>query len=290
MNEWRPMGQTDEDAAVLVEHVPLWAAASVASWLREVLRPQIVGVSNFGGASWVGQFDRRMRLYDPIAPLFEQMDFRPFLDRLIQRDLDISFLDFLVYKLHELGGWAGGKSYSGSSLERMPEVLEHLFWESGVAWKVGTRGEFAGLERRVPEGVQVAAESVMNGSNHAGDILSEAWHAAFGVAPDASKAYGLAIKAVETAAKPEVSPKDDVATLGKMCGVLRDQKWGLSLARQDDDGLILREMVSALWTGQSGRHGSDGPLATPTQEQAETAVMLAVPLVHWFSSGAAARR
>lgn len=129
----------------------------------------------------------------------------------------------------------------------------------------------------------------MNDSDHAGEVLTGAWRAAFGVSPDPSKAYGLAIKAVETAAKPQVSPKDDVATLGKMRGVLRDQKWGLPLAQQDDEGLILREMVSALWTGQTDRHGSDGPLVTPTQEQAETAIMLAVPLVHWFSSGAASR-
>ncbi|MCA5893411.1 hypothetical protein LEP48_08610 [Isoptericola sp. NEAU-Y5] len=168
-------------------------------------------------------------------------------------------------------------------------VLDDYMRDCGMAWKVGTRRGFAGLERRVPEGVQIAAEAVMNDSDHAGEVLTGAWRAAFGVSPDPSKAYGLAIKAVETAAKPQVSPKDDVATLGKMRGVLRDQKWGLPLAQQDDEGLILREMVSALWTGQTDRHGSDGPLVTPTQEQAETAIMLAVPLVHWFSSGAASR-
>ena len=50
-------------------------------------------------------------------------------------------------------------------------------------------------------------------------------------------------------------------------------------------------MMRALWAGQTDRHGGDSdPALVITQEVAETAVLLAVPLVQWFTSGAVARR
>ena len=46
-------------------------------------------------------------------------------------------------------------------------------------------------------------------------------------------------------------------------------------------------MLKTLWSGQTDRHGGDHELVNETlisQESAEAAVMLAVPLVRWFSS------
>ncbi len=149
----------------------------------------------------------------------------------------------------------------------------------------------------MPLGVQEATEQTISTSGHAGQRLSEAWHAAFGMSPDPSKAYSLAIKAVEDAAKHEVTPKDDLATLGKMNNVLRDQGWTLPLQRDDpkfSSTEVIQAMSRALWAGQVDRHGgTDTPNTAPvkiTQEAAETAVMLAVTLVQWFTSKAAARR
>ncbi|WP_419703755.1 hypothetical protein [Promicromonospora sp. NFX87] len=192
----------------------------------------------------------------------------------------IPFVDYLVSIIPDSDG------YSAVSLE---ELLEF----NGSAWKVGTREGYPGLERRVPLGVQEAAEHVMANASHAGDILSEAWHAAFGVNPDPSKAYDRALKAVEAAMKQQVSPNDSMATLTKMRNVVRDQKdWTLPFDGQDKvtpNSAVLIGMLNMLIAGQVGRHAHDGPLPVPTQEAAEAAVMLSVPLVQWFSSGAAAR-
>lgn len=160
-------------------------------------------------------------------------------------------------------------------------------------WKVGIRDGVAGLERRVPEGVQIAAEAVMATSGHAGTLLSEAWHAAFGVGPNPETAHRKAVLAVEAAAIPVVISTDKNATLGKVFTAMRDQaNWRLGIAKQHADypiDKVLLGMVQMLWAGQ-GRHAGQPDWTPNTQTEAEAAVMLAVPLVQWFSSGAIARR
>lgn len=199
-----------------------------------------------------------------------------------QRDV-IPFVDYLVNKVAPM--WQGDLAL---------EALEELLKRNGSAWKVGTREGHPGLERRVPLGVQEAAEHTMVTAGDAGKRLSEAWHAAFGVNPDPSKAYGLAVKAVEDAAVPQVCPTDSMATLGKVISTLRSHgDWSLPFAREDQhvsnaDTLI--GMLKSLWAGQADRHGGNpDPTLVITQEAAEAAVMLAVPLVQWFTLGTAAR-
>jgi hypothetical protein len=135
----------------------------------------------------------------------------------------------------------------------------------------------------------------MRSSGHAGKRLAEAWGAAFGIAPNPSHAYSLAIKAVEDAAVPVVCPADATATLGKINAQLRNTgDWSLPLQREDlhaTTGSTLLSMMKMLWAGQADRHGGhhDPDLAI-TQEAAEIAVMTAATLVQWFTSGVVARR
>lgn len=175
---------------------------------------------------------------------------------------------------------------------RQPDVLQHaeldrLLIQGSSIWKVGERNGNRGLMRRVPEAVQSAAESAsLRGS--AGALLSAAWSACFGRGPDTEEAYEKAIKAVEEAAAPVVSPKNARATLGTM---IRDMKaqgdWKLDLPGAAQDVPV--SMMEALWTGQESRHGGNG-YRIPTQSEAEAGVLLAVPLVQWFTSGAVSRR
>ncbi|AJW40486.1 hypothetical protein NY08_2463 [Rhodococcus sp. B7740] len=46
-------------------------------------------------------------------------------------------------------------------------------------------------------------------------------------------------------------------------------------------------MMQMLWVGQTDRHGGPASVGIPpvSQSEAEAAVMLAVPLVEWFTSG-----
>ncbi len=125
-------------------------------------------------------------------------------------------------------------------------------------------------------------------------MLAEAWQAAFGVNPDFEKAYAKSIKAVEAAAIPVVSPTNASATLGTVVGQMRQQgDWNLDMSREHATHTrshVVLGMVQMLWTGQNDRHAGQAGYQPSTQAEAEAAVMLAVPLVQWFSSGAIQRR
>jgi hypothetical protein len=184
---------------------------------------------------------------------------------------------------------------STQTKEEPANDLNTILEESGSSWKVGTRAGVSGLIRRVPEGVQFAIDETISSGGHAGQRLAEAWGAAFGIDPDPSRAYSLAVKAVEDAAVPVVSPKDTSATLGKINSQIRNTgDWSLPLQREDEyapTSSTLLSMMKMLWAGQADRHGGHhDPDLVITQEAAEVAVMTAATLVQWFTSGAVARR
>lgn len=178
------------------------------------------------------------------------------------------------------------------------EDLEKILERCNSAWRVGRRLGAPGLERRVDSGVQASIDAAIDHGGAAAVRLADAWTALYGLQKDPSKAYSLAIKAVEHEAHGEVSPKDSLPTLGKMINVIRDQEgWTLPLesgrAHLPPKQVILG-MMSLLWHGQRDRHGSqmDAEELTVnrdelemTEDEAKTAVGLAVTLVHWFRSG-----
>lgn len=173
--------------------------------------------------------------------------------------------------------------------------LNTILEESGSLWKVGKRSGVSGLVRRVPEGVQSAVDNAVFTGGHAGVRLGQAWEASFGIAPNPSQAYSLAVKAVEDAAIPVVSPNDTTATLGKINSQMRNTgDWSLPMQREDEyatTSATLLSLMKMLWAGQADRHGGHhDPSLVITQEAAEIAVVTAVALVQWFTSGAVARR
>jgi hypothetical protein len=169
-----------------------------------------------------------------------------------------------------------------------------LLKANGSAWTVGIRDDKPGLERRVSEGVRAAADSAMSTGGTAGTLLADAWREAFGVHPDPEVAYSKAVKAVEAASVPVVLPTDSGATLGKVISKMRvDTNWTLPLEREHPQNLtkdVILSFAQALWSGQNDRHAGQADYKPSTQEAAETAVLLAVPLVQWFSDGTIAQR
>lgn len=135
----------------------------------------------------------------------------------------------------------------------------------------------------------------MEGDVPAARLLSDAWHAMYGRSPNPSEAYRDAVRAVEAAAKPLVTPHDPTATLGKMIAAMRDapQKWTFAIAAEGVSGVdVMRQLMDVLWKGQHDRHGRhdpEGPIEVSASE-AEAALHAAVTLVHWFRSGAVAPR
>lgn len=271
---WTPRRKDPEAHQTLVDGVPTYMHSPLRGWfINEFMRTD----ASFQRVYDIGRMHRH-DLDNRATPYVDDLRHNgpgPLFDYL-SADEKLDIIDWIVHD----NAQSGHQENNGA--------LEIILTMGGSMWKVGMRDGEAGLEQRVPEGVQTAAEATMATTATAGSLLSEAWRAAFGVNPDREEAYEKAIKSVEEAGADKVSPKNSKTTLGTM---IRDMKaqgdWKLPLGSPEADSPV--RMAEALWQGQESRHGGNG-YRKPTQEEAEAAVLLAVPLVQWFSSGVLARR
>lgn len=283
---WRPLGFDGEQAATydaLHDGVPEWMAESFWSWMRRQLVNQVrsgygSGYSSAFAESTVRDIERVCRVRVGWLSSLVSDAFDTTRKALTRDGAELRAADYLLSR---------GRTTA-------PDALAKMLEESGSAWKVGERSGKPGLVRRVPEGVQANADGVMASSGSAGVKLAQAWERAFGVNPDPTGAYAMAVRAVEDAAIPVVVPKQSNATLGHVIGQLaRDGDWSLPLSREDESATtasIILSQCRALWKGHHDRHGGVSGAAAVTQEEAETAVSLAVSLVQWFASGMVTRR
>src|SRR5207248_1978772 len=97
-------------------------------------------------------------------------------------------------------------------------------------------------------------------SGRAAEHLRSAWANTYGRDPSPSKAYGDAVRAVEAAAKPVISPKNSRTTLGTLIRDIRAKpgKWTVTLVKGAGSAAVgvLVEMMDLLWQGQHDRHGT----------------------------------
>ena len=281
---WRPLSvDNDENIAkydALHEGIPPWMEKRFWDWVESSFFEKVEGEDGeLIDLRWESYLDRA--LVDDLEMVLQipvpELSFRlgdEFLVSLLMSSLKKGSrgLDIADYVLSH-GGHGD------------PEILKTLLEQSKSAWTVGERLGHPGLTRRVPEGVQIAADQAME---TAGIKLAQAWEALYGLHPDPSKAYSLAIKSVEDAAIPIVSPQNDRATLGTVIRDIRNQAdWNLPMARSDDRASsdeVLLGMMQLLWAGQHDRHGGDIKPLPLTHEEAVVAVSLAVTLVHWFTT------
>lgn len=275
---WSPPGSPAQFHETLTPGVPPWMRTTLKDWFR-----QHVGRSAHKLAA---TYDSASRNRVPCANA-AALGMDALLAHLGEEKF-LHFLDFAVYV-----SIAEDPRYDEDWFDPdLPDALEIVLSDAGSEWRVGNREDHPGLEKRVPEGVQAAADRAMNESGSAGVLLSEAWHAAFGRSPNPEEAYEKAIKAVEEAASPVIEPNNTKSTLGTTIRTMRDQgDWELPLVNSNGEyfeGVTLR-MCQALWNGQPSRHGGN-EYRKPSQEEAEAAVFLAVPLVQWFASAAIDRR
>lgn len=278
-NRWRPLKSVDTTYNALVDGVPAYLVKPLFEWIDEV-------VARFHETGFM-QRPKLAAEFDVLArnphPLATRAD-RYFLSSLLAETNDQQLvLDFAEYTLAKLGE-AGWLQYTAP--------LDEMLLNAGSKWKVGTRRGLPGFELRVPEGVSAASDAVIATSGGSGALLAEAWRAAFGRGPDPEEAYEKAIKAVEEAGARVVAPKSSLATLGAMARDMESQKdWKLPLVQsgKHPTDAVATMMVRALWEGQESRHGGNG-YRKPTQAEAEAAVLLAVPLVQWFTTGTLKRR
>lgn len=168
--------------------------------------------------------------------------------------------------------------------------LASILDSAGSAWSL-REGPPPRLERRVSGEETSSAMAVMDTAGRAGQHIAVAWGAAYGRQPDATKAYREAVRAVEAAAEPSISPQNSKETLGTMIADMKAKpdRWRVLLGGADQEAAVLHVagIMELLWKGQYDRHGTANsavPMAV-SPEEAEAAVQLAVPLVQWFTSG-----
>lgn len=283
---WRPLSVNDSESAAkydaLHEDVPKWMKKRFWDWVESSLYERVdngegeleeVRRSYCLDLELLDDLEMTLQIALPDVPAWDDDHDRISLMSCLQdshKALDIA--DYLL-------------SHGGNA---DPEVLNTLLEQGKSAWEVGERLGRPGLARRVAEGVQTSADHVMQASGSAGMKLARAWEALYGLHPDPSKAYSLAIKAVEDAAIPIVSPKNTRATLGRVIADMRAQKdWNLPMARKNEaapSGEVLVGMMELLWGCQHDRHGGNDAFPPLTHEEAVVAVSLAVTLTHWFTT------
>ncbi len=166
-------------------------------------------------------------------------------------------------------------------------VLQDLLTQAGSVWAVSA--DFSSLQQRVaPELTSIVSE-IVSGEGSAAEHLARAWSELYGRSPDPSKAYSEAIKAMEAAAAPIISPKDLKATLGTINAAIRAKpsKFQTVLGAGNAGGSIepVLALMDAAWKGQGDRHGGIGPTVPVSVEQAQMIVSAAVIVVHWFALG-----
>jgi hypothetical protein len=279
--KWLPFGIEDQEVAAftaLREDVPPWLEQSLWGWVGSNV------IAQSGGRQWIvrtellRKAERVLHVTLPVIPahrVSNALDELRTAYRGQPARAVLALVDFLAAEL-EPG-------------DLRLDDLEHLLIEAGSGWRVGTRRGKPGLVRRLPDGVTKAATATFKRGD-AGQRLATAWEAAFGLHPDPSNAYRIAVKAVEDAAIPVICPNDKTATLGKVIGYVDQGTWQLPHLREDPIAKthdVLVSMLRMLWVGQHDRHGGPSAVGVPavTQEEAESAVTLAVTLVGWFETG-----
>lgn len=278
---WRPLGVEGlPEFEGLTDGVPPWLAESFWAWVQVTFQvPKGSGYNTWTdfNISLLRRAERICRFHVGYVDDSVGASVRKLRAVVSSEGLELRLADYLL---------------ASGAADRSAAAFDQMLEEAGSLWTVGTRSGKAALVKRVEEGVQTSAEHTMTTAGRAGERLAEAWTAAYGLSPDPSRAYALAVKAVEDAAIPVVLPNDQSATLGKVIARLRDVPFRFAVPRERDEVTsrsVLHSMLKLLWNGQGDRHGGlPDASVNITREDAEAAVLMAVPLVQLFASGAVA--
>jgi hypothetical protein len=214
---------------------------------------------------FIGRLGMALRVQ---TPLITAQDVR---DRM-RRDLQWA-LDVVGFALSEVEADYYGESQANE--------LDNILKRGGSAWEVTRTESGFRLTRRDLAAAKDAIAEVREVADRPAEFLTDAWTKIATRDPDPSGAYDKAIKAVEAAAQPVVSPANDKATLGT---IIRDmkakpQKWTFALGNMQ----TIIDMAETLWTNHF-RHGTQAR-SDHTLEEADAAVHMAIPLVRYFVGG-----
>lgn len=299
-----------------VEGVPEWMWTSLLLWLMPIL-----------SAVRVANQDLRVELGmappepSPTFVLMAERQFRTKLDFRLEPRTAIESLVAQMRANHDLALQVLALAldqmdmgYLPSEQEQKVAELNAVLMESGSVWYVASErvpevlnvhpfGQRAGyrvvhhLRRRSSPEASSAIARLLHEVPRSATHLSSAWNLTFGPHPNPGEAYQEAVKAVEAAAIPVVSPKNDRATLGSVIRDMRaaPSKWslvvesGVASPRNNVTELnsidVVIVMADLLWRNQTDRHGvPEGRTALVIEQaQAELAVHLATTFVFAFT-------
>jgi hypothetical protein len=279
MSDWKPLSrrlQGDDDA--LYDGVPSHLDEPLSDWVRYWSTQEMI-VEAALGARVPYKCTHPNHSEFRVAALKEGL--------MTKSDPQRSFLDIVESVLHQ----SRDKESVGSNRDVGKEcaiALERILQIGGSKWRV----ENDHIEARVDDALREAVlrARTETKTTSASTHLRDAWTACYGRNPNPTLAYSEAIKAVEAAAAPVISPNDLKATLGTMLGQIRPKstQWRFAIAPGSIDPVITA--MSTIWDGQTDGHAGNRPTTPITQEAAQAAVLLAASVVHWFATGAVTRR
>lgn len=267
--DWQPLSVRTgaRQAPALMEGMPDHLRFAIGQWLRDQF-----GWNDSQGMRHSVMADLVTALRIPVRETHALGGISDQIFGALEAD-EALYLDAVDYML-----WRTGNP----GRDRVRRILE----SGGSAWTVNR--EKAGLERRVSASATAAMQAVVQGKDVVASEIGEAWSAAFGLNPDPSDAWDHAIKAVEEVLIPVVLPGVAKPNLGGVAGELISSapKWNLPLrpSGNRNTGETLSDMLRFIWPNPD-RHGGGNGRRTPTQEEAEATVHLAVAIVQMCRDG-----
>lgn len=169
--------------------------------------------------------------------------------------------------------------------------LEELLSRGGSAWRVSV--DPAGIFERVTDSERKVFEEATSERGAAAEHLNAAWEAAWRVDPNGQVAFDEAVKAVEAALRPVVTPNDGAAHLGKILGEIKasQERYTSRLDRTVEgskrqsatsfanEGVqMIHELAGSLWRSHR-RHGDPERRDPHGVEEGRDAVTLATALI-----------
>lgn len=275
---WKPLfvrlGQEEE--AGPYEGVPAHLYGPLIDWLdREFITYN--GYVDFGGTRRMGQ-----ELHVVVPPGTSDDSVSYYVKKWFERDKTrlLVAVDWVLYHRYY-------------ALNRVPRdefgELRDIFEVAASVYTIAADG--SGLTTRVDG---TAAEMFRNAVSAADEIsaeLREAWARVYSLSTDPSDAWDHAIKAVEEALKPIITPTNNAATLGGVIGQLRSAPAGKNKFLLVDNSLNPRtvplntfiDLLSFVWVNPD-RHGGANK-RVPTLDEARAVVHAAVLIVQYARMG-----
>lgn len=296
--QWRPLFVRDsEDQAdfeVLYEGVPRWLETSIWRWLMDRAAE--------GGPELIYRLERQLRIelmHEADRPLGRQhTNPQSLLERYWKASGERDQLSLLDWLLHDMQARGSG-AIDDEDIEQAERLvhgahrLDTVLREGGSAWAAYVGSPHWGLVRRVNETTAELVKAVTSPDTDAARKITSAWTACYRLDPNYDVAYRDAVLAVEAVSIPVTVPASPRASLGQVISHIRDTQSRWSVGRLDAKEIasaeLLLTMLKGLWHNQERHARSDGSIIAVTREEAEAAVSLAIPIVHWFTTGLVAK-